>query len=216
MVGVCRLAQNSRVCNHLGSLQRMENLQDPVCRFTEQQFPQQDTTSLLPDRSLFLVVSSGQRGPPELPAVIGRSRGSHPAGRPGPHRCGQSHGRYRGGLSSQRGRWLLCCHLAGVGTNTSWHQSFLFFHGTSLLHVDVNGGVWVICPSNQCFYIICWSMLSDVVAGTVRLPPTILKEPYLWTKKVIAQHKSSSPLFTIFVEQLSVPRRMQLRGNRSC
>ena len=95
MVRVCRPAQNSRVCNHFGSLQRMENLQDSVCRFTEQQFPQQDTTSLLPDRSLFLVVSSGQRGPPELPAVIGRSRGSHPAGRPGPHRWGQGHGRYR-------------------------------------------------------------------------------------------------------------------------
>ena len=73
----------------------MENLQDLVCRFTEQQFPQQDTTSLLPDKSLFLVVSSGQRGPPELPAVTGKSRLSHPTGRPGPHRWGQGHGRYR-------------------------------------------------------------------------------------------------------------------------
>ena len=95
MVGVCRLAQNSRVCNHFGSLQRMENLQDPVCRFTEQQFPQQDTTSLLPDESLILVVSSSQRGPAELPVVTGRNRRSHPEGRPGPHGCRQSHGRYR-------------------------------------------------------------------------------------------------------------------------
>ena len=50
---------------------------------------------MLPGKSLFFVVASGKAHPPELPAVTGRSRGSHPAGRPGPHGCGQSHGRYR-------------------------------------------------------------------------------------------------------------------------
>ena len=50
---------------------------------------------MLPGKSLFFVVSSGKAHPPELPAVTGRSRGSHPAGRPGTHWCRQSHGRYR-------------------------------------------------------------------------------------------------------------------------
>ena len=34
-MGLCRPTQNSRVCNHLGSLQRMEKLQNPVCRFSD-------------------------------------------------------------------------------------------------------------------------------------------------------------------------------------
>ena len=71
----------------------------------------------------------------------------------------------QGGLSSQRGRWLLCCPLAGVGANTSWNQSYLFFCGTSLLHMEITRGVWVLCTSNQGFYLMCWSRLSDVVAG---------------------------------------------------
>ena len=115
------------------------------------------------------------------------------------------------GLSSQRGRWFLCCPLANVGTNTSWHQTFLFFHGTSLPRVEINEGVWVICTSNQCFYIMGWNMLSDVVAGTVRLLPTILKPLYLWAREVTAQHNSS--LFKTLVKELSVPKRIQLRGN---
>ena len=110
-----------------------------------------------------------------------------------------------GELSSQRGRWILCCRLAGVETKTSWHQSFLFFHGTSLLHGEVNGGVWVECTSTQCFHIMSWTMLSDVVAGTVRLLPTILKPFYLWAKEVTAQHNCS--LFKTLVKELSVPKK---------
>lgn len=35
------------------------------------------------------VTGKSKPGPPELPAVTGRSRGRHPAGRPGPQECGQ-------------------------------------------------------------------------------------------------------------------------------